>query len=136
MTITRNKKGRLRLRKGDGIVIVHTVQEIGRISMQTELSPLVDPQKEGQPPGKVVVNTINRDDEKGAYIFATDFPTGFLLVKSFGKLVAFETDDDITLNGAERADFRGSCSARHGTNGDIKRCRRRGSAVVCEFAVI
>jgi hypothetical protein len=91
--------------------------------MQTELSPLVDPQKEGQPPGRVAVNTIERDNKKDAYIFATDLPTRFLLVESFGELVTFKTDDDITLNGTKRADFGSSCGTRHGTNGNIKWCR-------------
>lgn len=84
-----------------------------------------------------MVNTIELDDEnQRAHIFATDLPTRFLLVESLRSVVALETDDNITFNGSKRTYFRGSCGTRHGTDRDIKWCRRRGGTVICELAVV
>lgn len=64
-----------------------------------------------------------------------DFPTLFSLVELLG-LVGRETDDDVTLDRAERQDGRRARLRREGSDRHRERRRRRRVAVVSELAVI
>ena len=64
-----------------------------------------------------------------------NFPTLFTLVELLG-LVGRETDDDITLDRAERQDGRRARFRREGSDRHRERRRRRRVAVVSELAVV
>lgn len=66
---------------------------------------------------------IKRRECEGAHVFATDFPARFFLVEPFRSLVTFKADNNVTLNGAKRANFGCARGACHRTNSNIERCR-------------